>query len=198
MHSRPKSPNSGSWWLPNLLMRCRDRLWPELVRHFGHRSDIRYPATKWPLASRWQLHRLQDAMISVLQRIVVLVLAVAFAMSSAGGSMAGMRMGGYDHSAEKSLLAAHTTDGHTHIRKSEIITVDDLDSERSAGASDHCHDGVESSCCVMCHFAVEMPFPNFVHTCPASVIEPQGQHPVRQRLIASLERPPRAGFAHTG
>ncbi len=82
-------------------------------------------------------------MISVLQQIVVLVLAVAFAMSSAGGSMAGMRMGGYDHSAEKSLLAAHTTDGHTHIRKSEIVSVDDLDSERSAGASDHSHDGVE-------------------------------------------------------
>jgi hypothetical protein len=137
-------------------------------------------------------------MLSALRRILVLMLAVAFAMSSAGGSMAGMKTAGHDHSAMKSLSVAHSSEAHTHVHESEIVSVDDLDSERSAGASDHSHDGVESSCCVMCQFAVEMPFPTIVHRCPASVIEPLGQHPVRQGLLASLERPPRTGSVHTG
>jgi hypothetical protein len=137
-------------------------------------------------------------MVSFLRRIVVFMLAIALAISSAGGSMAGLRMSGHDHSPVNSSSVADASHSQTHAHEPGSLLVDDLDIDGSADASDHTHDGVESSCCLMCHFAVEMPFPALVHNCPASVIEPQGQHAIRQGLLASLERPPRTGSVHTG
>jgi hypothetical protein len=113
--------------------------------------------------------------------------------------MAGMRMNGHDHSPVKSSLIVHTSDADRHVHELETVSVDDLGpADKSAGTSDHSHDGVESSCCVMCHFAVEMPFPTIVQTCSVSVVEPPGLHSVRPGLVVSFERPPRTDTVHTG
>jgi hypothetical protein len=125
-------------------------------------------------------------------------LTAAFALSSAGGSMAAIKRNAHNHApmSSSSVLGVH--DGHSHAHESERAAVLEVIADELVGVADHDHDGSESSCCVMCHFAVEMPFPVIVHACPTSVIQPPGQHAVRPGLNNSLERPPRAVSVRAG